>query len=75
MKGLDALKALYNTMPLVFLESNANTQCYIDIEKDLKDFEWLKSKVSIDWFDKLSTDDRLRFLKIMGVEYEQSNND
>lgn len=40
--------------------------CYGIIEKELKDFEWLKSKVSIEWFGKLSSDDKIRFMEIMG---------
>ena len=43
---------------------------FAKIEKELKDFEWLKSKFSIEWFDKLSTDDKLRVMEIMGVKYE-----
>lgn len=40
-----------------------------EIENALKDFEWLKSVISIDMFDLLPTpEDKIRFLKIMGVE-------
>lgn len=42
------------------------------IEKKLKDYEWLKSIIPIDamFMWNLSSDDKLRLLKIMGVNYE-----
>lgn len=42
----------------------------LKIVNDLKDFEWLKSKVSIEWFDKLSTDDKIKLMQIMGWKYD-----
>lgn len=40
-----------------------------EIENALKDFEWLKSVISIDMFEQLPTpEDKIRFLKIMGVK-------
>lgn len=39
------------------------------IEKDLEDFEWLKSKLNLQFFDTLSNpEDKLRLLKIIGLE-------
>lgn len=40
------------------------------IEKDLKDYEWLKSIIPFDamFMWNLSSDDKIRLLKIMGVE-------
>lgn len=39
------------------------------IENALKDYEWLKSVISVDMFDQMPTpEDKVRFLKIMGVE-------
>ena len=39
------------------------------VENALKNYEWLKSVISIDMFDQLPTpEDKIRFLKIMGVE-------
>lgn len=40
-----------------------------DIEKDLDDFAWLKSKISIDFVSKLSPDDAIRLYKILGFNY------
>lgn len=42
------------------------------IEKDLKDYEWLKSIIPLDamFMWNLSSDDKIRLLKIMGVKYE-----
>lgn len=45
-------------------------RCYDTIEEELKDYEWLKSIIPVDamttW--NLSSDDKLRLLKIMGVK-------
>ena len=48
---------------------------YIDdndiIETALKDLEWLKSKLDIDFMNRLSVpEDKIRLLKIMGLEIE-----
>ena len=41
------------------------------IESTLKDFEWLKSKLDIDFMNRLSVpEDKIRLLKIMGLEIE-----
>ena len=65
-KGLKALKE-FREHYFFELDEEENLNA---IEKDLNDFEWLKSKVSIDWFDKLSSDDKIRFMEIMGWKYE-----
>ena len=67
-KGLEALGKITGTQNLTMYEQN---ECLKTIENELKDFEWLKSKISIEWFDKLSTDDKLKLMEIMGVKYEQ----
>lgn len=66
-KGLKALKELQRHHYGTLEEFDKKLSI---IEEELKDFEWLKSTLSVDWFDKLTTDDKLRFLKIMGVKYE-----
>ena len=63
-KGLEALKRVVEWFEI------ENVKDIETIEKELKDFEWLKSKISIEWFDKLSTDDKLKLMEIMGVKYE-----
>lgn len=45
--------------------------CYEIIETALKDLEWLKSKLDIDFINRLSDpEDKIRLLKIMGLEVE-----
>lgn len=68
-KGLEALERLgkFRNEDGMFAFQSKD---YFFIEKELKDFEWLKSKVSIEWFDKLSSDDKIRFMQIMGWKYE-----
>ena len=79
-KGLEALERLMKNYYEMCVIDNCNDDMYQKfnnssergiIEKELKDFEWLKSKISIEWFDKLSTDDKLKLMEIMGVKYEQ----
>ncbi len=43
-------------------------KCKEVIEKEHEDFEYLKSLFSIEWFDKLPTSDKIRVMKIMGME-------
>ena len=57
MKGLKALKDLYETMPFVFEESNSNMSCLETIEKELKALEIIKEKVSIDLLEELNDDE------------------
>ena len=66
-KGLRALKRITD-----FLKVNTPhwKQDVSYIEKELKDYEWLKSKINIDFFYQLSSDDRLKLVEIMGVKYE-----
>lgn len=41
------------------------------IETALKDLEWLKTKLDIDFMNRLSVpEDKIRLLKIMGLEVE-----
>lgn len=61
---LDSLKRIW--------QMTGSIKDYNLVETALKDFEWLKSKISIDWFDKLQTDDKFRVMKIMGVEYDET---
>lgn len=69
-KGLDKLKIIRHIHDTECGEDESINKDFDIIEKELKDFEWLKSKVSIDWFDKLSSDDKIRFMEIMGWKYE-----
>ena len=58
----------YKCKELSKILNRCNNRCDI-IENALKDFEWLKSVISIDMFEQLPTpEDKIRFLKIMGVE-------
>ena len=66
-KGLETLERLENDEYYTDYEYRV---AYDVIRKELKDFEWLKSKISIEWFDKLSTDDKLKLIEIMGIKYE-----
>ena len=59
-------KRAYSTLRIFEMEDDY----YQIVETALKDFEYLKSLVSIDWFDKLSPDDKIKVLKIMGLEIE-----
>ena len=38
------------------------------IEQKLKDFEWLKSKINIDFFYQLPTEDRVKLAEILGIK-------
>ena len=80
-KELDALKNLvnreiiskYKDRNIDFYWNDESSQDYRIIENALKDFEWLKSIIPIDamFMWNLSADDKLRLLKIMGVNYEK----
>ena len=39
-----------------------------ETQKKLKDFEWLKSKIDIDFVYRLPTDDRIKLIEILGVK-------
>lgn len=39
---------------------------YSIVEKALKDFEWLKSKIDVDFFYRLDSQDRIRLFEILG---------
>lgn len=42
------------------------------IEKDLEDFEWLKSKLNLVFLDTLNNlEDKIRVLKMMGIDYKE----
>lgn len=41
---------------------------YQVIRKELKDFEWLKSKINIDFFYQLPSEDRVKLAEILGVK-------
>ena len=47
-------------------------ECYDTIEKELKDYEWLKSIIPMEamFMWNLSANDKIRLLEIMGVKYE-----
>lgn len=68
-KELDALKLIITRLsPSPDNVAKAMHEVKI-VENALKDYEWLKSVISIDMFDQLPTpEDKIRFLKIMGVE-------
>lgn len=52
-------------------ENVNETDEYNIIENALKDLEWLKSKLDIDFINRLSVpEDKIRLLKIMGLEVE-----
>lgn len=72
LEELQKIKDVFNEFQYGFITKEDYESLNI-IEKSLKDFEWLKSKISIDWFDKLPTDDKFRVMKIMGVEYGEEN--
>ena len=38
------------------------------IENALKNYEWLKSKINIDFFYQLSSEDRVKLAEILGVK-------
>ena len=61
-EGLEALERVRETLATI-----QETDCNI-IEKDLKDYEWLKSKIGIDFFYQLSSDDRVKLAEILGVK-------
>lgn len=43
-------------------------------EKEIKDYEWLKSKLPLSVIDSLADDkDKVKFLEIMGIKNEASN--
>ena len=69
-KELDALEYLKENKRKHWLEDDKSNECLDTIEKALKDFEYLKSLFSIEWFDNLPTDDKIRVMKIMGLEIE-----
>ena len=74
IKGLEALERLNN---IVAYDENGEL-IPIDedlsiIKKELKDFEWLKSKINIDFFYQLSSEDRVKLAEILEVELWTKN--
>lgn len=72
-KALKALERIKNASTIyVGLASDIYTRYSFEcneIENALKDFKWLKSIISIDMYEQIPTaEDKIRFLKIMGVE-------
>ena len=78
-KGLEELNKIKKLDILYDIEMTENGEEYMKsneidltiIEKELKDFEWLKSKINIDFFYSLPSDDKLKLIEIMGIKYEQ----
>ena len=40
------------------------------VEQALQDFQWLKAHICWDLLDHLNTEDKLKLLEIMGVNYD-----
>ena len=67
-KKMKALEALRKIVDYHYID-NEDEELDI-IEKALKDFEWLKSKLNLTFLHSLSSpEDKMRVMKIMGVEY------
>ena len=64
-KGLEALERLHKHS---YKDMKEKIVCFKTIEKELKDFEWLKSKINIDFFYQLPSDDRVKLAEILGVK-------
>lgn len=64
---MEVLEAFYN-----LIKNQRITDEILIVEKALNDFEWLLSKIDIDFFGRLPTEDKLRLAKIMGmnISYE-----
>ena len=69
-EGLEALAKLrYFDEHTLIKDNKFRIMGELDIiESELKDFEWLKSKIGIDFFYNLPTEDRVKLAKILGVK-------
>lgn len=69
-KGLEALERMYEHGEWDFsMDMEYDVEIDRDIiEKELKDFEWLKSKINFDFFYQLPSEDRIKLAEILGVE-------
>ena len=68
-KGLEELGRLKqywnNEIPLSHRDG---LKIVSNIEKELKDYEWLKSKINTDFFYQLPSEDRVKLAEILGVK-------
>ena len=69
---LDALKHLEKSIN--FYGSYYDMYCWSVLNEALEDFEWLKHKLNLTFLNSLSSpEDKMRVMKIMGVEYGKEN--
>lgn len=75
-KELEALERIgkLETVGIRIVPTTTSVKDFADyyiIETALKDLEWLKTKLDIDFMNRLSVpEDKIRLLKIMGLEIE-----
>lgn len=44
------------------------------VQKDLEDFEWLKSRIGVKVLDSLPTHDKFELLRILGIDMSEWEN-
>ena len=68
---LEALKHLEKSIN--FYRSYYDMYCWSVLNEALEDFEWLKHKLNLTFLNSLSSpEDKMRVMKIMGVEYDET---
>ena len=66
MNGLEALKYLDDHN--LNWHDNPTKEKVSIVKKELEDFEWLKSKLNLQFLNTLSLEDKVKVLEILGVQ-------